>query len=89
MSVPSCSCDLAALTHGLSVCATVFISCDKLDECHVPEDKTACSFVCGLPHLCSVRVSIPAVMGVVWLVLTRLDLSRLASSTYISRFVSC
>ena len=51
-SVPSCSCDLAAFTHGLSVCATVFISCDKLDECHVPEDKTACSFVCGLPHMC-------------------------------------
>ena len=43
-------------------------------------DKTACFFVCGLPHLCSVCVSIPAVLGVVWLALTRPDLSRLASS---------
>ena len=41
------------------------------------------------PHLCSVRVSIPAVMGVVWLVLTQPDLSRPASSTSVSRFVSC
>ena len=46
-----CSCHIAALTHGLSVCATIFISNDKLDEYHVPEDKTACFFACGLPHL--------------------------------------
>ena len=72
----------------LSVCATIFISCGKLDEHHVPKDKSACFFVCGLPHLYSMRVSIPAAMGVVWLVLTRLDLSRLATSTFVSRFVS-
>ena len=57
----------------------------QLDECYVPVDKTACLFVCGLPHSFSVRVNTLAVMGVVWLVLTRLDLSRPASSTSVSR----
>ena len=28
-SVPSCNCDLAAFTHGLSVCAMFFILCDN------------------------------------------------------------
>ena len=49
-------CDLAALTHNLSVCATIFISSDKMDNWHVPENKTACFFACGLPHLYSMRV---------------------------------
>ena len=42
------------VTHGL------FMRAIQLDECHLPVDKTAYFSVCGLPHLCSVCVSIPA-----------------------------
>ena len=72
-----------------SCCAYTQLSCarrslsraGKLDEHHVPKGKSASFFVCGLPHLYSMRVSIPAALGVVWLVLTQLDISRLTPST--------
>ena len=51
-----------------------------------PRTSPHASLSVVLPHLYSLRVSIPAAMGVVWLVLTRLDLSRLAPSAFCFAF---